>query len=86
MYGKKKFYQSKCIIYFDVQDEIWESEKKKAVTKALKPMIYISLFHDVCCFSFVLSQTSLLLTKFIVKCANVYGIVLVSLNPTSNMT
>lgn len=43
MYGKKKFYQSKCIVYFDIQDEIWEPEKKKAVTKALKPMIYISL-------------------------------------------
>ena len=55
MYGKKKFYQSKCIVYFDVQDKIWESEKKKAVTKALKPMIYISPFQNVGHFSFVLS-------------------------------
>lgn len=73
MYGKKKFYQSKCIVYFDVQDKIWESEKKKAVTKALKPMIYISLFQDVCCFSFVLSQTSRTLTNFIEKCTNIYN-------------
>ena len=84
MYGKKKFYQSKCIVYFDVQDEIWESEKKKAVTKALKPMIYISPFQDVCCFSFVLSQTSRTLTNFIEKCTNIYNSKLVKWDPQLN--
>lgn len=80
----RRNFTNQNVLSIDIQDEIWESEKKKAVTKALKPMIYISLFHDVCCFSFVLSQTSGTLINFIEKCTNIYNSKLVKWDPQLN--
>jgi len=74
--------QKKCMFYntTPVEADMWILGHMSVCVFIISCLVLDAL-QNVGCFSFILSLTSLTLTKFIEKCTNIYNIKLVSLTP-----